>query len=114
MSRAGATVTTTEFGGMVLSADEQSAKLCGRKTLLSLIEFRLLACLVAAQGKVVTHGYLMSQFCGAEYLNSRYNLRLYIRSLREKLEADLANPRIILSEWGIGYRLQPVLETEPS
>ena len=114
MSRAGATAAPAEFGGMVLSADEQSAEFCGRKFLLSPIEFRLLACLVSAQGKVVTHDYLMSHVWGAEYVNSRHYLHLYIRYLREKLEADRTNPRIILSEWGIGYRLQPVLEAEPS
>ncbi len=114
MSRAGATATTAEFGGMVLSVDEQSAEFCGRTFLLSPIEFRLLACLVSAQGKVVTHDYLMSHVWGAEYVNSRHYLHLYIRYLREKLEADRASPRIILSEWGIGYRFQPVLESEPS
>ena len=83
MSRAGATATTTEFGGMVLSADEQSAEFCGRTVLLSHIEFRLLACLVSALGKVVTHDYLMSHVWGAEYVNSRHKLHLYIRYLRK-------------------------------
>ena len=114
MSHAGAIATTAEFGGMVLSADKQSAEFCGRTFLLSPIEFRLLACLVSAQGKVVTHDYLMSRVWGAEYVDSRHYLHLYIRYLREKLEADRANPRIILSEWGIGYRFQPALETELS
>lgn len=114
MSRAGAVAAPAEFGGMTLSADEQSAEFCGRTFLLSPIEFRLLACLVSAQGKVVTHDYLMSHVWGAEYVNSRHYLHLYIRYLREKLETDRANPRLILSEWGIGYRFQPVLETEPS
>ena len=114
MSRAGVAATKTEFGGMVLSADEQSAEFRGRTFLLSPIEFRLLACLVSAQGKVVTHDYLMSRVWGAEYVDSRHYLHLYIRYLREKLEADRASPRIILSEWGIGYRFQPALETELS
>ena len=112
--RVGAVAAPAEFGGMVLSADEQSAEFCGRTFLLSPIEFRLLACLVSAQGKVVTHDYLMSRVWGAEYVDSRHYLHLYIRYLREKLEADRASPRIILSEWGIGYRFQPVLESEPS
>ena len=74
---------------------------------LSPIEYRLLSCLVTAQGKVLTHDYLMTRVWGPEYVDSRQYLHLYIRYLREKLEADRKNPRIILSEWGIGYRCQP-------
>jgi len=102
----GATTMRTQYGGLSLSPDEQSAEVDGRKACLSPIEFRLISCLVSAQGKVVTHDALMSRVWGAEYVDSRHYLHLYIRYLREKLEADSTNPQIILSEWGIGYRLQ--------
>jgi two-component system KDP operon response regulator KdpE len=49
----------------------------------------------------------MSRVWGAEYVDSRHYLRVYIRYLREKIEKDPTNPQIILSEWGVGYRLQP-------
>ena len=107
-----ADAVTTEFGGIVLSTEDLSAEVRGRKVLLSPIEFRLLTCLVAAQGKVLTHDYLMSRVWGPEYVDSREYLHLYIRYLREKLEADRKNPRIILSEWGIGYRCQPAPTTD--
>ena len=103
----GAAAVTTEFGGIVLSTEDLSAEVRGRKVFLSPIEFRLLSCLVTAQGKVLTHDYLMSRVWGPEYVDSRQYLHLYIRYLRKKLEADRKKPRIILSEWGIGYRCQP-------
>jgi two-component system KDP operon response regulator KdpE len=48
----------------------------------------------------------MLRVWGPEYVDSRHYLHLYVRYLREKLEEDPSNPKIILSEWGVGYRLQ--------
>lgn len=107
MSRYRDGMVTTDFGGLVLSADDQSAELADKKVFLSPIEFRLLLCLTSARGKVATHDTLMSRVWGPEYVDSRHYLHLYIRYLREKLEADPKNPSIILSDWGIGYRIAP-------
>ncbi len=95
------------FAGLELSPDEQSVALDGRAVDLTPMEFRLLACLVSAQGNVLTHDYIMANVWGAEYVDSRHYLHLYIRYLRDKLEADSSDPKLIISEWGIGYRLQP-------
>ncbi len=97
---------TRQVGSLALSAADHSVTRDGRRTYLSPIEFRLLACLASAPGKVLTHQTLMLRAWGAEYVDSRHYLHLYIRYLREKLEEDPANPRMILSEWGVGYRLQ--------
>ncbi|MCH8025784.1 MAG: response regulator transcription factor [Chloroflexi bacterium] len=109
----GETTMRKQYGGLSLSSDDQSVAVDGRKAYLSPIEFRLISCLVSAQGKVVTHDALMSRVWGAEYVDSRHYLHLYIRYLREKLEADSTNPQIILSEWGIGYRLQAAAAPPP-
>lgn len=97
---------TQEVGGLILSSADHSVAREGRKVLLSPTEFRLLACLASAPGKVLTHQTLMSRVWGAEYVDSRHYLRLYIRYLREKLEDDPTKPQLIVSEWGVGYRLQ--------
>ncbi len=94
------------IGGLLLSAVDQTVERAGRKIVLSPIEFRLLACLASAPGKVLTHQTLMARVWGAEYVDSRHYLRVYIRYLREKLEDDPADPQLILSEWGVGYRFQ--------
>lgn len=95
------------LGGLTLSSSDLSGELNGRTVLLTPIEFRLLTCLTSAPGKVFTHETLMSRVWGAEYVDSRHYLHLYIRYLREKLEDDPKHPRMILSEWGVGYRFQP-------
>lgn len=95
-----------EVGGLVLSHADHSVELRGRKVFLSPIEFRLLACLASAPGHVLTHQTLMSRVWGAEYVDSRHYLRVYIRYLREKLEEDPTTPQLIVSEWGVGYRLE--------
>ena len=94
-----------QAGGLTLCASELSAEAAGRRVLLTPIEFRLLSCLASAPGKVFTHQTLMSRVWGAEYVDARHYLYLYIGYLREKLELDAKQPRIIMSEWGVGYRL---------
>src|SRR3990172_9463388 len=79
----------------------------GRRVYLSPIEFRLLATLASSPGKVLTHQTLMSRVWGAEYVDARHYLRVYIRYLREKIEDDSTNPQIFLTEWGVGYRFEP-------
>ncbi len=107
-SRYAAASDITDGGGLVLSSSDLSVLCRGRRVSLSPIEFRLLSCLISAVGRVVTHEALMLRAWGAEYVDSRHYLHLYIRYLREKLEEDPANPKMILSEWGVGYRLQPL------
>jgi len=78
----------------------------GCKVDLSPLEFRLLVCLAREPGTLLSHRTLMARVWGAEYVECRHYLRLYIRYLREKLEDDPSDPKLILSEWGMGYRLQ--------
>ncbi len=95
-----------DLGVLRLAPEDNTVVLNGRRVSLSPIEFRLLACLASTPGEVVTHQTLMSRVWGDEYVDSRNYLRLYIRYLREKLEEDPTVPQLIVSEWGIGYRLQ--------
>lgn len=92
-------------GSLRLNQLEQSVRLGERSVSLSPIEYRLLSCLASSPGRVVTHERLMSRVWGEEYVDSRHYLRLYVRYLREKLEDDPKEPKLIVSEWGIGYRL---------
>lgn len=96
-----------QVGGLTLSSADHSVEYSGRKVFLSPVEFRLLSCFASAPGKVLTHQTLMSRVWGAEYVDSRHYLRVYIRYLREKLQDDPAKPQMIITEWGVGYRFQP-------
>jgi two-component system, OmpR family, KDP operon response regulator KdpE len=68
-------------------------------------EFKLLARLVRSAGRVVTHRQLLSDVWGPEYVEHTHYLRLYMGQLRAKIEADPAEPRHLLTETGVGYRL---------
>jgi two-component system KDP operon response regulator KdpE len=70
---------------------------------LSPKEYDILRMLVAHAGKVLTHRMLMNEVWGGE-TDVQY-LRIYIRQLRQKIEADPERPRYILTETGVGYRL---------
>uniref|UniRef100_UPI00159712E2 winged helix-turn-helix domain-containing protein n=1 Tax=Enterobacter hormaechei TaxID=158836 RepID=UPI00159712E2 len=71
---------------------------------LTPIEFRLLAVLLNNHGKVLTQRQLLSQVWGPNAVEHSHYLRIYMGHLRQKLEADPARPRHLLSETGIGYR----------
>ena len=77
----------------------------GQVVHLTPTEFRLLARLVRQAGQVVTHRALLADVWGAEFVDHVHYLRLYLSQLRAKLEADPADPRWLLTEPGIGYRL---------
>jgi two-component system KDP operon response regulator KdpE len=67
-------------------------------------EFNLLQYLVSNEGKILSHRALLEKVWGEEYTDATDYLKVYIQRLREKLEDDPANPRILLSERGVGYK----------
>jgi two-component system KDP operon response regulator KdpE len=77
----------------------------GRELHLTPIEFRLLTVLAQHAGLVVTHRQLLREVWGPEAVERPEYLRNYMKQLRDKLEADPARPRHLLTEIGVGYRL---------
>ncbi len=72
---------------------------------LTPIEFRLLAELVSHAGFVVTRRQLLEKVWGPSHLDHDHYLRIYMGQLRHKIETDPARPRYLITEAGIGYRL---------
>ena len=72
---------------------------------LTPIEYLLLTTLAKHRSKVVTHRQLLREVWGAAHVESPQYLRIYMRALRQKIEADPARPRWLLTEVGVGYRL---------
>jgi two-component system KDP operon response regulator KdpE len=72
---------------------------------LTPIEYRLLTTLIKYAGKVVTHRQLLKEVWGPNNVDATHYLRVYMGHLRQKIEADSARPRILLTEPGVGYRL---------
>lgn len=76
----------------------------GKQIKLTPTEFDLLRYLVRNEGKVLTHYALLEKVWGEEYVDSTEYLKVYIQRLRDKLENNPAEPRLILSERGVGYK----------
>ncbi len=87
-----------------LDFDRREVWLDGKLVQLRPTEYRLLYHLVQNAGWVLTHDQLLTKVWGYEYRDEPHYVRLYINYLRQKLEADPANPKYILTERGVGYR----------
>jgi two-component system KDP operon response regulator KdpE len=77
----------------------------GARVMLTPKEYRLLQLLAQHAGNVVTHQFLLKEIWGSPHLHDTHYLRIFIRKLRQKIEADPTQPRILLTELGVGYRL---------
>ena len=75
-----------------------------REVKLSPKEYELLRLLVQHAGKVLTHKFLLGELWDS--LTDAQYLRVYVRQLRQKIEADPEQPQYILTETGIGYRMR--------
>jgi len=78
----------------------------GREIHLTPTEFKLLALLARNAGRVLTHRQLLKEVWGQAYLDNTHHLRVQMHGLRHKLEPEPARPRYLLTEPGVGYRLQ--------
>jgi len=77
----------------------------GQPIHLTPIEFRLVACMAKHLGMVVTHKQLLTDVWGPNHAADTHYLRIYMKQLRDKFEADPVQPRHFLTETGVGYRL---------
>ena len=82
----------------------QEAFLSGNRLKLTPTEFQLLSELVRNEGKVLTHGILLEKVWGSEYVDDAGSVKKYVHRLRSKIEPDVSNPQMIITERGIGYR----------
>jgi len=98
--------TVVRFGEVEADLERRRVTRAGREVRLTAIEFRLLARLARSLGLVVTHRQLLKDVWGPSQVENTHYLRVYMRQLREKLEADAERPRHLLTEVGVGYRLQ--------
>jgi two-component system, OmpR family, KDP operon response regulator KdpE len=98
-------VTLHELADLRIDLAARRVERDGLPLHLTPTEFALLARLTRSVGKVVTHRQLLADVWGAEYTEHTHYLRLYMGQLRAKIERDPAEPRHLLTETGVGYRL---------
>jgi two-component system KDP operon response regulator KdpE len=96
--------STLSTGPLTINLSARTVHLDHEPVKLSRKEFDLLEALALSAGQVVTHKRLLAAGWGSIAADAQY-LRVYIGYLRQKLEEDPADPRLILTEPGLGYRL---------
>jgi two-component system KDP operon response regulator KdpE len=77
----------------------------GEEVKLTATEYSLLRLFVQHAGKVLTHRQILREVWGPNYVEQTHYLRVYLAHLREKLEANPAQPELLTTEPGVGYRL---------
>lgn len=98
-------VSTTRIDDrLTVDFDRREVLVNGERVSLRPTEYRLLYHLVQNAGFVMPHETLLAKVWGPEYRDESHYLRLYVTYLRQKIEADPANPKYILTERGVGYR----------
>jgi len=98
-------ITRYQHDGLDIDLATRHVSLHGTPLHLTPTEYKLLARLVRNTGQVVTHRALLADVWGPEFTEHTHYLRLYMGQLRAKIEADSAEPRFLLTEPGVGYRL---------
>lgn len=94
------------FGAIRVDFSRRQVWRDGAPVHLTQLEYRLLAALLANMGKVVTQRQLLREIWGPSYAESGHYLRIYIGRLRQKLEENPTRPRYLLTETGVGYRIE--------
>ena len=92
--------------GLKVDAEKRVVSVDGNEVRLTPTEYKLLSALIQSAGKVVTHGQLLRAVWGKRSDEQGHYLRVYMQHLRQKLGDDALNPRFIVTETGIGYRLR--------
>jgi two-component system, OmpR family, KDP operon response regulator KdpE len=102
---AAAPATVVQCGGLRLDLERRELTKDGTPVRLTPLEFRLLEALAQRAGKVATHAQLLNEVWGPGAAGQTHYLRIYMGTLRRKIEPDAARPRYLLTEPGVGYRL---------
>jgi two-component system, OmpR family, KDP operon response regulator KdpE len=97
--------TPYRVDGLEIDVAARRVRKGGGEIRLTPTEFKLLARLVRSAGQVVTHRQLLADAWGAEFVEHTHYLRIYMAQLRTKIETDPADPRFLLTDPGVGYRL---------
>jgi two-component system KDP operon response regulator KdpE len=105
IAAAGGPETVFRFGEVEVDGAARLVRRQGTEVHLTPIEYRLLLVLVTHAGRVLTHRQLLREVWGPSHAEQSHYLRIYMGNLRRKLEVDPAQPRHLLTETAVGYRL---------
>ena len=95
-----------EVGAIRIDQARHEVSVENRAIHLTPMEFKLLVELARHPGRVLTHRHLLREVWGVTTADQSHNVRVHVASLRRKLELDPAQPRWLVTETGVGYRLR--------
>ena len=95
-----------ESGPVRLDADRHAVFVHGRETAMPLKEFVLLELLLRNAGRVLTRGQLIDRIWGSDYFGDTKTLDVHVKRIRAKIEAEPAEPQLLLTVRGLGYRFE--------
>ena len=103
-----------QIGDLTIDAENREVTLGGRTLVLTLKEFDLLLQFARHPGRVYTRAQLLDLVWGYGYDGLEHTVNSHINRLRTKLERDPANPELIQTIWGVGYRFTPAATPQPT
>ncbi len=95
-----------EVGGVRMDVERHEVWVRGEPSKLALKEFELLEILLRNAGRVMTRGQLIDRIWGADYVGDTKTLDVHVKRLRAKIEADPAEPGLLVTVRGLGYKLE--------
>ena len=97
--------TIIKCGPLEISLSDRAVTREGEPVTLTPKEYKVLHTLAQHAGKVVTHQHILNEIWGPDHAQDAHYLRMVVRKLRRKIEADPSRPAILLTELGVGYRI---------
>lgn len=106
LAAAGSSAAPISIGGLHVDPVARRVSRDGTQLHLTPIEWQILATLLAAAGRTLTHQQIFDAVWGRQFGSPQQYLRVHITNLRRKIELDPAAPQIIITEPGVGYRAE--------
>jgi len=98
------------LGDLVIETDKRKVTMAGEQIILTAKEYDLLYHFASHPGRVYTRAQLLDQVWGYGYEGYEHTVNSHINRLRGKIESDPANPRYVLTVWGVGYRFAELMD----
>lgn len=98
-------LTQFELDYLKIDFEKRKVYVHGQEVHLTPIEYKMMSLMVSNSGKVLTHHYIQQEVWGYDTTDDYQSLRVFMANIRRKIEDDTANPRFILTEVGVGYRM---------
>ena len=95
------------FGDVEVDQEKRLVRKRNEDVHLTPIEYRLLSVMIANLGRVLTHRQILREVWGPSYVDQGHYVRIHMAHLRQKLEDDPTQPKHLVTETAIGYRLVP-------